>query len=529
MRLIHVFNQKSSGFVSVLIIAFAFMIAQSSLAVWKARAAPPGFGHVDFEGLYTVGINQTDRIEGKSFTVYGSLVIEHNATLILNNARVQIFRPPQLYGSPTIKNGGKLIIQNSFFHTSRLESEQDYAGSDSVLLDEGAQLDAVNSRLLDWVTASDRTQISISNSTVGLVKSPSTVQILNSSSDWVEILEGASFSITNSSIDVLVCRRGSNSSLVHILDSHVNDLSIEETKADVRIDGSTIDWLDFHTWYASSISVSNSTLSLSLSASRENLTWTVKPFFAEEWNVYKDTPFRSIEGNLTLTETNVTKVALSFLHSHVFLLDSELYGLLSKSSKTYIINSRVEKSLTAVSSSVYVVDSTGEEFDGWDSNATIIDSAFSRIEAQRDSVIEVWQRLTVVVSDQAANPKSDTVVKIADSEGTLIDEGPVNTRGIIQFSLLEKRITSNQTTFVGNYVIRAVYDSWSAETSLDLSDKQTVFITVLPLNVRLMIFFTSPVGIALLFLLVLIAIGVILLIRKRVLRSSKPSESPSNA
>jgi hypothetical protein len=304
---------------------------------------------------------------------------------------------------------------------------------------------------------------------------------------------------------------------------------IEETKTDIRIDSSAIDWLQFNTRYASSVLVSNSTIGLSISASDENFTWTVKPFFAEEWNVYKDTPFKSIKGNLTLTETNVTKIALRFLYSHVFLLDSKLYSLYSGSSETYVINSRVEKHLTAYFSSVYVVDSTGEEFDSWDSNATIIDSAFSRIEAWHDSVIEIWQRLTVVVSDQAANPKSDTVVKIVDNEGKLIDEGPVNTQGIIQFALLEKRITGNQTTFVGNYVIRAVYDSWSAETSFDLSDKQTVFITVLPLNVRLMIFLTSPVGIALFILLILIVIGIILAIRKRVLHSSKPSESPINA
>lgn len=519
--LVYKFKYGLPNFIVILLFILVFTHYQVWSTTWKVKAVPPGFSRVDYEGLYVVDGDKVDIIQGR-FVIFGSLLVKDNATLILRNAEIQIFRPG-LYEPPTIKNTGKLIMENSEISTSIWgTSEQGWEtvkGADSILLKDDTELNVSHSSRIRWsfITALDKARISFQNSNVEFVKSYSNVSIINSYTDWLEISEGSSFSIINSSVNKLICRTGTKTSFVSITDSHIKDAVIENAKSEIDIGNSVIEWLQFRE-SSFSVSISDSTIGLSLTLSEKNLTWTVKPFFAKLWNIRRDTPLNIEEGNLTLTDTNVDKIALRFSDSSVFLRDSKLYGLASESSRIYIIDSSFEEYISMWYSSVFLYDSTVKSLGCYDSNVTVVNSITEKIDRWSDSMIEIWWHLKVVVNDQAESPKPKTLVKVLDSNGKLVEQKIVNSKGLTQFTLLEKRMSGNETAFLGNYTIHAEYDSWSAEEQIALQDSQTIFLTVTPFHVRLMQFIATPTGVTISIAITLLTITVLILVKRRYIR-----------
>jgi len=519
------FNSKFSNFLAIILFVFLFTNYQSWSAVEKVKAVPPGFGYVDYEGVYVVDSNRVYTIEG-FFVIFGSLLVKDNATLILRNADVQIFRPEH-YEPPTIKNMGKLVLENSRISADIWGTSQQgwktVTGGDNIVLEDYAELNiSKSSRIHSGVIASYKAKIYVQDSSVDYVKSSSTISIKDSYAHWLKVYGGASLSITNSSVYKLICGPGNNASFVSITNSQLDNIKINCAKAKINIQNSTIDWLEFDEKSPSSVSISNSSIGLSLTLDEKNLTWTVKPFFAKFWNIRRNTSLHIEQGNLTLTDTNLEKIALHFSKSSVFLLNSKLYALTSESSKVHIIDSSFEEYLSLRYSSVFLSDSTLKILRCCNSNVTIVNSIAEKVEQWNDSLIEIWWHLKVVINDQIENPKPNTLVKVCDGDGRLVEQKIVNSKGLTQFTLIEKRINGNETAFLGKYTIYAVYDSWSTEKQITLQDSQTIFLTVIPFHIRLVQFISTPMGITVLIaIFLLIIITTIILIRKRQAKTSQ--------
>jgi len=247
---------------------------------------------------------------------------------------------------------------------------------------------------------------------------------------------------------------------------------------------------------------------------KENLIWTVKPFFAVYWNIHRDSPLRMVDGNLTLKNTNVTRIAIRFEGSSVSLVNSKLYGVACQGTRIYMLGCSIDIYLTMWDSSAYFFDSTLEVLNCYDSNTTLVDSICSQINVGGTfSFVEVWWNLKVIISDHAENPQENTIVIIYDQDLELVEKKTVSREGITQFTLLEKRVSSNKTENFANYIVYAKYGEFCIEKKISLEKSREISLMVTPFRVHLIRFLASPTGIIL--VMVVVTIGVVVVFKWR--------------
>lgn len=509
-------------FALLLLLVVVLAYSQSYCNTWNASALPPGFDFVDYEGLYVVKENEVDTIEGR-FEIYGSLIVRDNATLILRNAHLQLYRPTERFGEPfTVRNEGRLVLEDSKLSTWRMEPRigggVTVAGGDSIILRGYALLNVsgTSSYILSAIKAFDESRVYVQDANfIKTVESTSAVSITDSSVEWVDVKNEAVFAINDSRVDILICRDPAAAAQVSVTGSEVKELFMEDyTEASIDIDESTIKWLEFGHHIYSSVSVHNSTIGLGLRLRESNLAWTTKPFFAEQWNIHRDTPLHT-EGNLTLVHTNVDRISLSLSHSDaIFLHNSKLGNLNLEYSDVTVASSSID-SMSSRHSSVFLLDSTAESLWCYGAEATVINSIIEQIRAQNNGTVEVWWLLTVVVRDQVEDPKPNTVATIYDENRSLVAQNTVNAKGLTQFTLREKRLSDNESTHVGNYTLHVEYDGWNTERPIVLEHSYEISLTVIPFHIRLLRLLTTPVGIALSMVAIILAVTGIVLVRRK--------------
>jgi len=486
-------NIKYRALIAILL-ASSLLFFHNGLYDWKARGAPPGFSHVDYEGLYVVDGNET--VVLGNFLIFGSLEVKDNATLIVRGD-LSIYHSES--SPPRVRNRGRIIVEDGEM-SAWIWGSQDHAwqtviGVGSLSLENQAVCEISMSRIYAMkIYVGQNARLRAYNSRLDGVYVGGNVNLENSKVDWVESYGGSFLNVNNTSIDMLICRTYNSVSAVSIMNSSIKTFDVG-LNSSVSTSNSAIGWIELSQESSSIVNVNDSDIGLSLYLTQENLTWTVKPFFANCWNIHEHSPLHITEGNLTLKDTNVTEIAIRFEHSSVSLVNSDLRGLACEETSIYLLGCSLNSYLTIWNSNVYMYDSTLETLNCYDSNVTLVNTICSGIDAGvTSSSVEVWWNLEIIINDQIENPQ-DCTVTIHDQNRSLIASKSINENGITQFTLIEKKISWNRTENVGNYIIHATYGTNSIEKNITLDKSMEVALTVTPFIVYFTKFLTSTLGI----------------------------------
>lgn len=483
---------------------------------WKGREAPPGFSHVDYEGLYVLDGNNRTIVEGR-FVIFGSLLVKDNATLVVRG-ELSIYYSSS--NSPVIRDHGKLIVENGGID-AWIWGWQDHGwetvtGVGSLSLTDQAECNISISKFYALsISVGQNARLQAHDSHLDGLYVAGNTALENCNVEWVESKDNSLLSVKNSTIDTILCEADHHGSMISIQNSSLNTFSVG-LNSTISVNNSAIEWVELSQGSFSIVYVENSKIGLSLDLIEKNLIWTVKPFFAGCWNIHKDLPLHMANGNLTLENTNVTKIAVRFVDSSVSLVNSKLYGLGCAGTRLYILGCSIDGYLRILHSSVYSFDSTFERLYCYDSNTTLVNSVCPQIDVGVTGVVEVWWNLEVIITDKAENPKQDATVSVYSPDLELVEKKPVTEDGMAQFTLLGKRITWNKTENLGNYVIHAEYGEFFIDKNIILDKSKEISLTVVPFIVLLTRFLTSPLGIIILVALATISVVVVFKWKKRV-------------
>jgi len=500
------FIKKGANFqvLTVILLAFSFLYFQNWVGSCNADVLSP-FGQVDYQGTYVVEGNETEVIEGRRYIIFGSVHARDNATLIVRNVNLGIHATK--VGLFQVINQARLIVENSTVSALEWEWQEPHGWSMRrrlpLILKDQAECYVSRSKFSSDVSTKKDTNFyaidSVFNKISGANISLHKCNITSVESSDSTFLDDASIvSIMNSSIKNLDA--GLNSNII--------------------ANCSTIDFIRLKQETSSIINISNSDVGLDLNLTQKNLMLTIKPFFANSWNLRRETPINMPYCDFTLHNSNLTKIRINFYNSSVSLVNSKLYSLTCRKTSIYILGCSVENHLTTWNSTVYLLDSTLQKLDCYNSNITSINSICPMISTipYAPSTVEIWWSLKITLNDQVENPKANTMVSVFDKEGILIDAKPIDESGLTQFTLLQKRIANNKTEDFGSYVIYANYGAYSIKEDIDLKKSVEVFLTVTPFIAKLTNLLASNEGTAIIVISIIVVAVSMSIFRKRYLK-----------
>jgi hypothetical protein len=371
-----------------------------------------------YQGDLILTGNTVYRIEDERFEINGSIIVEDNATLVLNNATLKFVHTDSYHHRMFF---GKLMVGG----TPRLQ--------------------AINSTI---TSDSDYPRIPISF----IGDSSITASNLNVSKAWIDVGELTSGTFSDCNIELMEINN--NYHYVAVLDSKIELLSA----------GS-----------ASNVSISNSILeTISISTEMANFSLIgFKPGFFDFWNFRLNCSVEILiapwgrAANVTLTNTQIDSFRFSGYHSGVIAVNSTVEEL-------WVSEPAHEWGPHATA---HVVDCSISELHAWDSSCVwLTNSTFDTYDVQHSAKIYVYRYLDVYVTDLESSDVNLANVTIKYPNGTMFNSELTDVAGYASFTLMEKMINCTGNYPIGNYTVTAKYETYEGQQSINMTGNQEIIL-----------------------------------------------------
>jgi len=415
-----------------LLAATAFGQKGHSETLWAPRDV--------FQGDLVLTGNNVTTIEGR-FDVNGSIIVEENATLILNNAvlnftQTESYQFHMTFQNPTNGNP-RLIVENATITSNKPYMRIYFLGNSSATLNRLS----TNFDIFMQISSS----ISFTESTTERIYTQhfSALTASNSSFVFLSSSDSSSVLISNCTINVMACEENSN------------------------------------------FEVSDSEITSHVETSIGDGSYTVaglKPGFVRYWNFVLNCSAAITPGgwapNATLTNTQVA--GWGFLtkgSSKATISDSQLWALWTYDVATAHVNrSTVTQNLEShQSSSIHISETTTHRlFSYHNSRLWLVNSTSDIYDINGQSRVYVSWYLNVHVVDETSQDVPSANVNATFSNGTLAESRQTDTDGWTRLTLFEKTKNATGDYPVGNYTVEAAYLSFASSTTTNLTTNQVI-------------------------------------------------------
>ena len=404
--------------VSFLLVALAFV---QEWNIPMAKALP-----LVYEGDLILNGNNVTLIEG-SFLINGSIIVEENATLILNSAELNFTQTTSYQFNITFLNPAngnpRFSAENATIHSPYYQSIFFYGNSTASMNNLTVGTPSRNN-----IYTYDSSSVSASDSTLNFIYpcDNSTVNISHSS------VSGTVITYDNSDLNIL----NSMTSVVF-----ANDLST------VNASDSTLDEVQ--------------PTGLSVNSSIQGL----KPGPITNWDFKLDC---SVIGwqfpEVTLTNTLVVYWSFSFDGtSNITVSDSELWDFRIYGSSV----ASIQDSLITDS-----VDSYGNA-ETW-----LVNSTATGHDINHESKVNVCRYLDVHIIDSIGQDVPNANVTAAYPDSTMAESELTDTNGWTRLTLMDEMLNATGEYPVGDYTVEAAYETYSNSTSVNMANNQLITLTL---------------------------------------------------
>ncbi len=418
-----------------------------------------------YQGDLILNGNNVTVIEGR-FDINGSIIVEENATLILQNAvlnftQVDDFQFTMIFRNP-VNGNPRLLAENTTIASSGYYLEIDFYGNTSASLN---NLTASTAYLYGW----ESSVTEISNATLwdcgGL--DFAIVNLANCDLCFaIEAREDSSFSVFNCTLQLLQAYSRLN---IDVLNSTIEKCFLVTQSANCSVDG-------------------------------------LKPGFFDYWDFQQNCSVLTAPGgwasNLTLTGTQVESWKFEiYEYSNITISNSKLNEIYARGfSDVFICNSTTEYLNTRLAHTTF----------------RFVNSTSNRYNIQDQSEVYVCWYLDVHVTDSIGQNVPSANVTATYPNATTAGSKLTDIDGWATFTLVEKMKNATGEYPVGNYTVEAAYETHSKSTSVNMTGNQQII-----LQLEDFVIPEYPINIMML-LLIAITTLVITFSARKTLRKTQP-------
>jgi len=369
-----------------------------------------------YQGDLILTGNTIYRIEDERFEINGSIIVEDNATLVLNNATLKFlltdsYHHRMFFGKLMVGGTPRLQAINS-----TITSDSDYSGL-SISFIGSSSLTALNLNV-------SKAGIDIGELTNGTFSNCKIESIyINNNYHYVAVL--------NSEIERLCAASSSN---VSISNSTIEEIRIETQNANFSLIGLRPRFFDFWSFRL------NCSVTLSLPSGRAaNVTFMNTHVRAFDFFGYNS---NVTAVNSTIEDLNVSEPAAFGPHATAHIVDCFISRLhASRSSYVWLTNSTY-----------------GECF------------------LQHSAKICVYWYLDVHVADLESSDVNSANVTVEYPNGTMFNSKLTYVAGYASFTLMEKMINCTGSYQIGNYTATAKYETHEGQQSVNMTGNQEIIL-----------------------------------------------------
>jgi len=380
-----------------------------------------------YQGDLVINGNDVAVIRGE-FKINGSIIIEENATLILRDVLLNFTQPADRRYNITLRNplnGNPRLLASNSTITSKYRMY--------VYLLENSTATINNSTLEVWPWVREQSALSISASNISAhvnARENSTVDVYNSTISECYIFDSSHVQVHDSEIGRLAIGPSSVNCTISNLApglmgywSFVRNCSVEElsggSSPNVTLTNTLVQCWDFYFCGASYTTVSNSTFG-SVSTYGSSLT--------------------------SISDSTLTNI-YTYGSSLTYLFDSKLlsrYLYAYGTSVSWLVNSTYPSTYNAYDQAQVNI--------AWYMDAHVVDSLNKNVPSA--NVTATYPNATVAGS------------KLTDANGWA------------KLTLMEKMMNATGEYAVGNYVVKATYESYSKDTEVSMTGNKQISLTL---------------------------------------------------
>jgi hypothetical protein len=407
-------------------IRFVILVLSLLLTLFYVEAldVPAVQASTIYQGDLVITGNNVTIIEGQ-FDINGSIIVEDNATLQLQNAVLNFSQTANYQYSITLNNA----------------------------LNGNPRLIGFNSTIT-----------SLSNYTVAIRlydNSTATINNCTGTSSSFGANFNSALSISNNSYLFIVISR--DSSVVNIHDSKIDWLWTYES-GEVQVYDSEVDY--FNNFPKSA----NCTIS------------NLEPGFISYWNLIDNCSVNIQPGgsapNVTLTDTMVKKWQFAFMgDSNATISNSTIDSVSPNDSSVLYVKSTTisDGANPSVASKLWVEDSIVKYVRVYQSaNAWLLNSTYDGLYIAHTGKIYVSWYLDVTVEDSVGQSVPSSSVTVSYPNSTVVDSKLTDASGLARFQLMEKMVNATGEHPIGNYTVEATYDTHLGSTTVYMTETKQV-------------------------------------------------------
>jgi len=432
------------------IFSVLFILLVSSLIQWRGFSTVKASPDIHQGNIILQGNNVTI-IEGR-FDINGSIMVEENAMLILRNAILNFTQVENYQFGITLgkaSNGHpRLVMENATFNSGgylffiTLEDNSSLSANEFT-----AETPAESVHLYAY----DHSYVLVSNS--------------NAPFAHINIFDNSSANITDSLLFQITAAG----------DAHIS------------LSNGTLFYL-----YAaenSYMNVINSAVTISVQVHLDSANFSVvglNPVFVKYWNPYGNHSISvTSQGwfpNLTLIDTDVKGWVFAFYgSSNVTMFDSELYSLVADDfAVVSLFDSAISMFIRSYSSSRFELFNTTTQTLNSQDDAVVhlVNSTCVIYQISHQSMVYVSWFLDVNVEDSIGQAVPSANVTAVYPNATLAESKLTDSNGWTRLTLMEKIMNFTGEYLFENYTIKATYDIYSDETSVNMTGNQQTTLTL---------------------------------------------------
>ncbi len=235
----------------------------------------------------------------------------------------------------------------------------------------------------------------------------------------------------------------------------------------------------------SNMNVSDSAVNISVETHLYSANFSASglhPVYVNYWNPYHNHSISvASQGwvpNLTLIDTDVKGWKFVFFgSSNVTILDSELFGLVGDDSSVVTLSdSVISVSILSYGSSRFNLYDTATDRLGVSHSATasLVNSTCEVYQIYDQSEVRLSWYLDTSVFDSIGQDVPSANVTASFPNATVAESKLTDANGRSRLTLMEKTMNASGEYPVGNYTVEATYDTYSANTSINLTENKQI-------------------------------------------------------